>query len=80
VLIALAHDSAEAASANAAALEQIVAEGRDSTTQEPWRERLTVEAIDVDDTVVVARFRPVDERVDLWYRLLLERSGLVSSC
>jgi hypothetical protein len=81
VLIALAHDSADAASANAAALGQIVSEGRDFATLEPWRERLTVEAIDVDDTVVVARLKPVDDaRIDLWYRLLLERAGLVSSC
>jgi hypothetical protein len=81
VLIALAHDSADAASANAAALEQLVAEGTNVATREPWRELFTVDAVDVAGPVVLAKLRPVeDQRIDLWYRLVLERAGLVSSC
>jgi hypothetical protein len=81
VLIALAHDSADAASANAGALEQLVAEGTDQATREPWRDRFTLDAVEVVGPVVLAKLRPVeDQHIDLWYRLLLERAGLVSSC
>jgi hypothetical protein len=81
ILVALAHDSSDAATSNAAAIERIVAEGRDLVTLEPWSERLAVDEVNVDDNVVLASLRPVDDgRIDLWYRLILERSGLLSSC
>ncbi len=81
VLVALAHDSSDAATSNAAAIERIIAEGRDLVTLEPWSERLAVDEVDVDDNVVLATLRPVDDgRIDLWYRLIVERSGLISSC
>jgi hypothetical protein len=83
ILIALAHVSAEAASANADALEEMVTNGSSILSNEPWSERLELDGVETTghDLVVVARLRPV-ERIGtrLWYDIVMRRDNLVTAC
>lgn len=81
-VLTLAHDSPEAAEANAAAVEEIVAEGESLVSRERWSDMVTLDGVDVTDgSVVVARLRPVETGPPaLWYQLVMERDGLVSHC
>jgi hypothetical protein len=84
VLFALAHLSADAASANAEALENIVANGSSVLTREPWSERFELDGVETtgdDGLVVVARLRPVEPiGTRLGYDILARRDNLIASC
>ncbi|HEY8526514.1 MAG TPA: hypothetical protein VIL48_16185 [Acidimicrobiales bacterium] len=83
ILIALAHESADAAQANAEALERLVTEGHSVQTNQPWSELVSLDAVGTtgDGLVTVARLRPTDPtRAQLWYQLLFNRDALVTSC
>ena len=84
LLIALAHQSADAASANADALDEIVTNGASVVSREPWSERIELDGVETTgdgDLVVVARLRPVDPiGTRLWYDVLYQRDNLVASC
>lgn len=81
ILVALAHESADAASTNAEALERLATEG-DSFTGQPWSELLDLEDVSTTgDDLVVARLRPTEPaRASLWYELVVRQDSLVSSC
>ena len=84
VLIALAQLSAEAASANADALEEAVTNGVSALTQQPWNERFELDGVETtgdDGLVVLARLRPVDPiGTRLWYDIVVQRDNLIASC
>jgi hypothetical protein len=82
-LVALAHDSAAAAAANAQALEEMVASGSSLATRRPWSDIVTLDGVEVtgDDRVVIARLRQTDSGPPaLWYQVIQQRDSLVSSC
>jgi hypothetical protein len=84
LLIALAHLSADAASANADALDEIVTNGASAVSGEPWSERIELDGVETTgdgNLVVLARLRPVDPiGTRLWYDVLVQRDSLVASC
>ena len=82
-VVTLAHDSPDAAEANAAALEQLVAEGTSLVSRQAWSDLVTLDGVEVtgDGQVVVARLRPVESGPPaLWYQMVVQRDSLVTSC
>jgi hypothetical protein len=81
VLVALAHTSDDAASANAEALEQTLDSAQDPRTGEPLKALYELDDVDVtDDHVVVARLRGLDPQAHHFGDLLLYASPLVAYC
>jgi hypothetical protein len=79
VLLAYAHDTAEAAQANATALGRIVEQGRSQRDNQPWSELVTVDEIRADGATLVARLRLAEHASPrLGYGLLLNRDSLVT--
>jgi hypothetical protein len=82
-VLAFAHESPEAAEANAEALERIATEGSSYATNRPWSDLLSLDGVDVadDGRTVVARLRPREAgNAMLWYQIVLQQDSLVSSC
>ena len=79
VLLAYAHDTAEAAQANADALRRLVEQGRSLVSDQPWSNVFTVDDIGAEGTTVVARLG-LGERghPQLPYSLLMRRDSLVT--
>jgi hypothetical protein len=84
MLAVLVHDSADAAAANAEALERLAVEGATLQSGRPWSEYVSVEGVEVtgdSDEVVVGRLRIADEApATTWQNVVWTRDGLVSSC
>ena len=82
--MALAHGSADEASANAEALEETLTAGTQVPTGQDWSEVVELEGVEVvgdDDRVALARLRPRDGMGGrLWVDLLFQRDPLVSYC
>jgi hypothetical protein len=79
VLLAYAHDSAEAAEANADALRRIVEQGRSLMSDQPWSDLLTVDDVGAEGVTVVARLRLGEQgNPQLPYELLTSRDSLVT--
>ena len=81
VVLAYVHDGADAAEANAEALEQLVDDGRSIAGRQPWSEYFEVDDISTDKNVLVARLRVTEDgRAGIWRQLLLQRDNLVAFC
>jgi hypothetical protein len=83
IVVALAHESPAAAAANAAALEEMIANGTSRYAERPWRDLVELDGIvtTAEDLVTVARLRPSDPAdTNLWYDLVQTRDTLVNSC
>jgi hypothetical protein len=83
ILVALAHDSAAAARANAEGFERIATEGASRVTDQPWNELLALEDVTVtgDERVVLGRLRPTEDRHgSIWFDMTESAEALVTSC
>jgi hypothetical protein len=83
VLVALAHSSADAADANAEALETAVTEGNSGITQQPWSDMFTLDGVETtsDGKVAIARLRPTEPvRTSSWLAMVMQRDSLITSC
>jgi hypothetical protein len=82
VLVGLAHDAADAAEANAEALESAVTDGVSAVTGQPWSDMFTLDGVETaGGDAVVARLRPTEPiRTTAWMSLILQRDSLVTSC
>jgi hypothetical protein len=84
LLVAHAHDSADAAEANAEAIETLVTEGASLASRQDYSEIVSLDGVEVtgdDGTVVVARLRPAgDAPPRIWSDMLVQREGLLSHC
>jgi hypothetical protein len=50
-------------------------------TREPWSDMFTVDAVDTEGNVTVARLRPTEPAsARVWRELLLQRDNLVTAC
>jgi hypothetical protein len=79
VLLAYAHDTAEAAEANAEALRTLVEQGHSLQSDQPWSDLFTVDDITTNDSTMVARLALGDQgNPQLAYNLLMTRESIVS--
>lgn len=77
-LFVYTHLTEEDAAANAEAVREILTEGGSMYTDTQWRERLAVDEVRVDGTIVIARVTFLDTRPVLIYQILFQRDNLVT--
>jgi hypothetical protein len=84
VLVAHAYGRSDDARTAADRLDELVSDGVSLARGQDWSELVTLDDVSVtgpDDTVVVARLRPTEERrAGIWRDLLVMSDGLVAGC
>jgi hypothetical protein len=77
LVVALVHGDADDAAENATRLQGIVAEGTSAVTGRPWSEILTVDSIEVEGQLLVARLA-TESNGTLWIELVARRDSLLA--
>jgi hypothetical protein len=74
IVYVLAHADDATAERNAAVVEEALASGESPRSGRPWSEMVTVDSVDADGAVVVARLRPADMVLGQWSQPLYDGS------
>jgi hypothetical protein len=74
IVYVLAHADDASAERNAAVVEEALTSGESPRSGRPWSEMVTVDSVDADGAVVVARLRPADMVLGQWPEPLYDRS------
>lgn len=78
MVIVLIYADADAATANAATLEEIATTGSSLQARQPWSDLLTVRSIAADGRLVIGVFEVPGVRIRLWYQVIFTVDTLVA--